>query len=105
MAHALPGYSFGTFGTTRRCMSVVLVSLVNPSERYVMEIRNLTDMHHQHMGRWRFHYNESFHYFPKAALEVWHYLRVHRVKREPKYTLINFVEAAKALGNWVGVGP
>ncbi len=57
------------------------------------------------MGCWRFHYNESFHYFPEDALEVWHYLHVPRVKREPKYTLIDFVEAAKALRNWVGIGP
>ncbi len=47
---------------------------------------------------------QNFHYFPEAALEVWHYLHVPWVKREPKFTLIDFVEAAKALGNWVGIG-
>ncbi len=51
------------------------------------------------MGLWRFLYNESFHYFPEGELEVCSYLHVARVKREPKYTLVEFVEAAKAMVN------
>ncbi len=53
----------------------------------------LRDMHHLYMGRWRFLCNESFHYFPEGTLEVCPYLYVPIVKREPKYTLIEFVEA------------
>ncbi len=34
-----------------------------------------------------------------------HYLYVPRIKREPKFTLIDFVEAAKAMENWVGIEP
>ncbi len=33
------------------------------------------------------------------------YLHVPRVKCEPKYTLIDFVEAAKAMENWVDTEP
>ncbi len=33
------------------------------------------------------------------------YLHVPRVKREPKYTLIEFVEVAMAVENWVGIEP
>ncbi len=65
----------------------------------------LSDMHHLYMGLWRFLYKESFHYFPEGALEVCPYLRVPRVKREPKYTLINFSETTKAMKNWVGIEP
>ncbi len=54
-------------------------------------------MHHLYMGVWHFLYNENFHYFPEGALEVCPYPHVPRVKREAKYTLIDFVEAAKAM--------
>ncbi len=37
-------------------------------------------------------------------LEVWHF-RVSKAKREPKYTHFDFVEAAKAVENWVGIEP
>ncbi len=57
------------------------------------------------MGLWCFLCNEHFHYFPEGALEMWHYFRVPKAKREPKYTLIDFVEAAKAMENWVGIEP
>ncbi len=57
----------------------------------------LGDMHHQYMCLLRFLYTENFHYLPEGALEVCHYHRVHKVKREPKYTLINFMEAAQAI--------
>ncbi len=53
------------------------------------------------MGLRRFLYNENFHYFPEGALEMCPYLHVPRVK--PKYTLIEFVEAAKAMEDWVGI--
>ncbi len=62
-------------------------------------------MHHLYMGLWRFLYNENFPYFLEGALEVCPYLHVPRVKREPKYTLIEFVEAAKAIENWAGIEP
>ncbi len=65
----------------------------------------LRDMQHLYMGLWRFLYNESFHNFAEGALKVCPYLHVPRVKREPKYTLIKFVEAAKAMENWVGIEP
>ncbi len=58
----------------------------------------LRDMHHLYMGLWRFLYNEG-------ALEVCPYLHEPRVKREPKYAFIEFVEAAKAMENWVGIEP
>ncbi len=57
------------------------------------------------MGFWRFLYNENFHCFPEWALEVCPYPHVPRVKRESKYTLTDFVEAAKAMENWVGIEP
>ncbi len=69
------------------------------------EICDLRDLPHLYMGVWRFLYNENFHYFPEGALEVCHYLHLSRVKREPKYTLIDFVEAATAIENWVGIEP
>ncbi len=50
-------------------------------------------MHHVYVGLWRFLYNENFLYFPERALEECHNLYVPRVKREPKYTVIDFVEA------------
>ncbi len=50
-------------------------------------------------GPLRFLYKESFHYFPEGALEVCPFLHVPRVKRESKYALIEFVEAAKAMEN------
>ncbi len=56
-------------------------------------------MHNLCMGLWPFLYNENFHYFPEGALEVCPHLHVPRVKREPKYTLIGIVEAAKAIEN------
>ncbi len=62
-------------------------------------------MYYLYMSLWRFLYNENFYYFPEGALEVFLYLPVPRVKREPKYTLIEFVEAAKAMENWVGIEP
>ncbi len=62
-------------------------------------------MHHLYMGIWRFLYNKIFHYFPEAALEVRHYLHVPRVKREPKYTLIELLEAAKAIEIRVSIEP
>ncbi len=46
-----------------------------------------------------------FYYFPEGALEVCPYLHVPRVKREPKYALTEFVEAAKAMENRVGTEP
>ncbi len=52
------------------------------------------------MGLWSFLYNENLHYFPEGAQEVCPYLHLPRFKREPKYTLINFVEAAKEMENW-----
>ncbi len=60
-------------------------------------------MHHLYMGLWSFIYNKNFHYFPERALEVCPYLNVPRVNREAKYTLIKFVEVAKAMENWVGI--
>ncbi len=62
-------------------------------------------MHHLYLALGRFLYNANFHYFPEGALEVCPYLHVSRVKREPTYTLIDFVEAAKAMENWVGNEP
>ncbi len=58
-----------------------------------------------YIGLWRFHGYENYHYFLEGALEVCFYLHVPRVKLEPKYTLIEFVEAAKAMENWVGIEP
>ncbi len=51
------------------------------------------------MGLWYSLCNENFHYFPEGALEVSHYFRVPKAKREPKYTLIDLVEAAKTMEN------
>ncbi len=65
----------------------------------------LMGMDYLYVGLWRFLYNENFYYVPEGALEVCPYLHVPRVKREPKYTLIEFVEAAKAMENWVGIEP
>ncbi len=62
-------------------------------------------MHHLYMALWRFLYNENFHYFPEGALEVCHNLQVPIVKPEHKYSLIEFVVAAKAMENWVGIEP
>ncbi len=74
--------------------------------KWEMRVGNeLRDVHHLVMGLWRFLYNETFQYFPEGVLEVCHYLHVPRVKRGPKYALIDFVEAAKAMENWVGVEP
>ncbi len=55
------------------------------------------------MGLWRFLCHENFHYFPEGTLEVCPYLHVPRVEHEPKYTLIEFAEAAKTMENWVGI--
>ncbi len=60
-------------------------------------------MHHLYLALGRFLYNANFHYVPEGALEMCPYLHVPRVK--PKYTLIEFVEAAKAMENWVGIEP
>ncbi len=49
--------------------------------------------------------SENFHYFPEGALGVCPYLHMPRAKREPKYTLFEFVEAAKAMENLVGIEP
>ncbi len=57
------------------------------------------------MGLWRFLYIGNFYYFLEGMLEVWHYFRVSKAKREPKYTHFDFVEAAKAVDNWVGIEP
>ncbi len=57
---------------------------------------DLRDMRHLFMGLWCFLCNENFHYCPEGALEEW---------REPKYTVIDFVEAAKPMENWVGIAP
>ncbi len=65
----------------------------------------LRDMRYLYMGRWRFLNNKNFLYFPEGTLQVCHYLNAPRVKHEPKYTLIAFVEAAKAMENWVGIEP
>ncbi len=65
----------------------------------------LRDMHHQYVCLWCFIYTENFHYFPEGALEVYHYHSVPRVKHEAKYTLINFMKAAKTMENWVSIGP
>ncbi len=62
-------------------------------------------MHQLYTGLWRFLYNESFHFFPEGTLEVCPYLYVPIVKREPKYALIEFVEAAKAMENWACIKP
>ncbi len=72
-------------------------------QRKIRVGNELRDMHHLYMSLLRFLYNENFHYFPEGALEVCPYLYVPRVKREPKYTLIELVEAAKAMENWVGI--
>ncbi len=49
------------------------------------------NMRHRYMGLWYFLYKEKFHYFREGALEVWH------------YTLIDLVEAAKAMERSVGI--
>ncbi len=48
----------------------------------------LRDMYHLYMGLWRFLCNENFDYFPEGAIEVCSHLHVPKIKREPKYTLI-----------------
>ncbi len=58
------------------------------------------DMHHLYMDLWRFLLNRNVYYFPEGALEVCH---VPRFKREPKYTVIEIMEAAKAMENWIGI--
>ncbi len=63
----------------------------------------LRDRRHLYMGLWRFHGNENSHYFLEGALEVCPYLYVPRAKRESKYALIDFVEAAKAMKNWISI--
>ncbi len=63
----------------------------------------LRDVHHLYMGC--FLYNENIHYVPEGALQVCPYPHVPRVKRESKYTLIDFVEAMKAMENWVSIEP
>ncbi len=65
----------------------------------------LRDMHHLYMGLWRFLYNENFHYATEGALEVWPYPHMPRFKRKSKYTIIDFVGAAKAMENWVSIEP
>ncbi len=65
-------------------------------------VNELSDMHHQYKGLWRFLYNENFHCFIEGTLKALH---VSRVKREPKHTLIELVEARKAIENWVGIEP
>ncbi len=78
--------------------------LFTGKSKWTIRVGNeLGDMHHLYMGLWRILYNENFHYFPEGALEVCFYLHMPRVKREPKYTLIECVEAAKAMENWVGI--
>ncbi len=63
----------------------------------------LRDMHHLYKGLWRFLHYGNFHYFAEGVPEVCHYLHVPWVKHEPKYTLIDFVEAAKAIEKWFGI--
>ncbi len=65
----------------------------------------LREMHYLYMCLWHFLHHENSHYFPGAAMKVCHYLHVHRIKLEPKYTIIDFGEAAKAMENWVGIEP
>ncbi len=60
----------------------------------------LREMHYLYMGLWCFLYNENF---PEGGLDVCPYLHVPRAKRESKYTLIDFVEAAKPMENSVGI--
>ncbi len=49
----------------------------------------------------RFHeFSRTFHRH-ELANALYHC--VPRVKREPRYTLIDFVEAAKSMENWVGL--
>ncbi len=62
-------------------------------------------MHHLFMGLWHFLNIENFHYFPEGAVDVCPYIHVPRVKHEPKYTLIEFVDAARAMENWVDIEP
>ncbi len=59
-------------------------------------------MHHLYKGLWRFLYNENFHCFPEETRKALH---APRVKREPKYTLIEFAEVAMAMENWVDIEP
>ncbi len=66
---------------------------------------NAERMHHQYVCLWCFIYTENFNYFPQGALKVCHYHSLPRVKREPKYTLIDFMEAAQTKENWVSIGP
>ncbi len=63
----------------------------------------LRDMQQLYMGLRYFLTNENFFNFPEGALEVCPYLHVPRVKREPKYTLIEFVEATKGMETCVGI--
>ncbi len=50
-------------------------------------------------------YNDNFRYFPEGGLVGWHYFHGSKAKREPKYGLIEIVEAAKAMKNWIGIEP
>ncbi len=99
-------YWCDTCGTTHRRTNVELPPLVRWKSKWKIRVGNqLKDMHHLYMGLWRFLYTENLYYFPDGALEVCPYLHVPRVKREPKYTLIEFVEAAKTMENWAGIEP
>ncbi len=75
--------------------------------KYKWKIRvgnELRGMYHLYVSLWRFLY-ENFYHFPEGALEACPYLHVPRVQREPKYSLIEFVEAAKTMENWVSIQP
>ncbi len=101
-------YTTGAITVVQRIVERVLsfhLLFAGKSKCKIRVGNELRDMHHLYMGLKRFLYKESFHYFPEGALEVCPYLRVPRVKREPKYALIEFVEAAKAMENWVGFEP
>ncbi len=98
----------GAIPVVRRVVERVLSfhNLFAGTSKWKIRVRNeLRDMHHLYMGLWRFLYNENFHCFPEGSLEVCPYLHVPKVKREPKYTLIEFVEAAKTMEDWVGIEP
>ncbi len=101
-------YATGVITVVQRVVDRVLSfhHLFDGKSKWKIRVGNeLRDMHHLYMGLKRFLYKESFHYFPEGALEVCPYLHVPRVKREPKYTLINFSETTKAMENWVGIEP
>ncbi len=54
-------------------------------------------------GHCAFPLHRNYHYSLEGVLEVCDYHRVPWVKFEPKYTLSDFVETAKAMENWVGI--